>query len=31
LSLKRTVPKWIALSGRISRGVAHAARGERFP
>ena len=24
LSLKRTVPKWIALSGRISRGVAHA-------
>src|SRR5258708_33309378 len=27
LSLKRTVPNWIALSGRSSRGVAHVARG----
>jgi hypothetical protein len=31
LSLKRTVPNWIALSGRSSRGVAHVARGKRFP
>ena len=31
LSLKRTVPNWIALSGRSSRGVAHVARGKRSP
>jgi hypothetical protein len=31
LSLKRTVPNWIALSRRSSRGVAHVARGKRSP